>query len=272
MNITEAELSTRSLLCNVDNIILDPEKIFLNLPFRHRLRDYSYQVVFMYYKDERRGDNNYSNKKKKTSFRNAVNIVLLNEKNNDKYNVKLTKQGSFQISGAKNSHMVYESIQYLLELLLSTTSDFVEIIDKAKKKINVVFKTIMTNYVANLPFKVNKDNLNRLINKNTDYFNLYEETNWGYTGCNIKKKLNVEDYDLRIPRFSFNIESKTWEYDTVELFVNTTKKKMFNTFLVFHSGKIIISGMMEDTMNDDYVDFYKFLIENQKKIQDINVY
>jgi TATA-box binding protein (TBP) (component of TFIID and TFIIIB) len=53
-----------------------------------------------------------------------------------------------------------------------------------------------------------------------------------------------------------------------ERFLIQTKKRKFNTFLVFHSGKVIMSGMTEENMNKDFQFFYKFLMENRNLIEE----
>ena len=51
-----------------------------------------------------------------TNFRNAVNIIVKSE--SCCCNIKLSDKGKFQISGAKYLEKTYESIQYLICLIL----------------------------------------------------------------------------------------------------------------------------------------------------------
>jgi hypothetical protein len=46
------------------------------------------------------------------------------------------------------------------------------------------------------------------------------------------------------------------------------QKKKYNTFLVFHSGNIIMSGMMRETMKRDFDIFIKLLMEWKPYIEE----
>ena len=46
------------------------------------------------------------------------------------------------------------------------------------------------------------------------------------------------------------------------------KKKRYNTFLAFHSGNIIMSGMIKELMEPDYNFFVKILNESKELIRE----
>lgn len=271
MNETEffslSNLSTRSLICSVNNLEFDIENIFKFIPINKRIKDYPFLLVFLYHKGETRGIDEYKRKKQKPSFRNAINIIILNINNNDRYNVKVTRKGTFQISGGKNQEFVHEAIKYMIELFLNEGKEYIKKTNDEPIKID--FRTIMTNYVIDLKFKVNKYRLNKVIQEaNSPYSSLYEETNFGYTGINVKKNLNLENNKIRFQTFVY--DNNRWLKSFQDYHPNK-KKKLFNTYLVFHSGKVIVSGMVEETMEQDFLRFFNFISSNRVLIEDTSI-
>lgn len=258
-SIDSNSLSTRTIIADI-NLEFDHQKVFEQLPVNYRLKDYDCEIVAMYHKDIIKGDSSYFSKKKKiSSFRNAVNIIVKSEYSC--CNIKLSDRGKFQISGAKNLERTYESIQYLISLILKLKC---HVYQKEKDDIKISFTTVMTNFVYNVGFKIDKDKLNRLMKKDPShqFYNLFE-TSFGYTGLNLKLKMNPSLYDLKIP--VFRLLNDKWIREEKQ-YINMGKNQKFNSFLVFHSGKIICSGMTEETMNDSFQTFSKYINQNKNKI------
>jgi hypothetical protein len=96
------------------------------------------------------------------------------------------------------------------------------------------------------------------------------ETSFGYTGVIVKFPITNDINDMKIRYCKW--DDNKWEKKDVlyREFLDTlpekekqkklTKQK-YNTFLVFHSGRVIFSGMTSFFMRDVYYDFQK-LIEN----------
>ena len=137
--------------------------------------------------------------------------------------------------------------------------------------LKVIYNTVMTNIDFNVGFTVNREALDRYINTETKYNSLLE-ISFGYTGINIKFLVDDNSlYDLQIPTFEFIngnwIESTTYYKD-----IPSKKKKKYNTFLVFHSGNVIMSGMVSKLMKPafnqfkDIINFSKNLIEEKLDI------
>ena len=129
--------------------------------------------------------------------------------------------------------------------------------------LKVIYHTVMTHVDFNLGFIVNREALDRYINANTEYNSLLE-TSFGYTGINIKFAINKSLDNLKIPTFTLVdddwIESSTFYKD-----IPSKKKKKYNTFLVFHSGNIIMSGMIEELMEPAF-DIFQDIIKNSKNL------
>jgi hypothetical protein len=123
----------------------------------------------------------------------------------------------------------------------------------------------MTNIVFDIGFHIDKIKLNKLLKQSKNFYSLFE-TNFGYTGMNIKIPLSEDAYYISIPFMT--LQNNQWIVNYQKMKVQTKKKK-FNTFLVFHSGKIIMSGMCEENMKGDYEFFKNFLVENRKLIEEI---
>ena len=103
--------------------------------------------------------------------------------------------------------------------------------------------------------------LDKYFNEKTDYHSLLE-TSFGYTGVNIKVPLPQDIRTMKIKKLSFTKE-KEWieEWVTFQQYLDILKPKdrelklnyqRYVTFLAFHSGCIIWSGLTADFMRDTY--------------------
>lgn len=253
----ESLITTRTIITDIP-LEFDIADVFKKTPLRKILTGFESQVIACYYQNQYKGDE--FEKKKTGSFRNAVNIIILN--NQKKLNLKLSTNGNFQITGCKNLQMVQSSLQYLLHLLHDSCP---EAIKGWKNNLNVEVKMVMTNIVFDIGFQIDKIKLNKLLRQNKNFYSLFE-TNFGYTGMNIKIPLPEDAYYVSIP--FMRLQNNQWIVSYQKMRV-PTKKKKFNTFLVFHSGKIIMSGMCEENMKKDYQFFKTFLIQNRKAIEEV---
>lgn len=262
LSIESNNLSTRTIITDI-NAEFDYITIFEKLPLHYLMSKYSCEIIAMYHKNQPKGNSKYFEKKKITSFRNAVNIII--SKNNHEYNIKLSRWGRFQISGSKFLEETYICMQYLMDLIRLTCPESMTISPK-NEPLKMSFTIVMTNYIYNAGFKIDKQKLNRLINQDASgkFYNLFE-TGFGYTGLNLKLKVDPSQFHLTIPIFLF--ENDKWTRSEKK-YNSIGKTQKFNSFLVFHSGKIICSGMTEKTMNDDFLFFSSFLQTNKDKIQE----
>jgi TATA-box binding protein (TBP) (component of TFIID and TFIIIB) len=236
-------------------------------------------IITLKYKDQVKG---VDLKKKKTDgtkkgyFRNSITVVM--HIDGKLINFKISKNGKFQITGCKKQKHAELCTQYIWNNILN--SENFNQICKIKKNENpsVIFITMMTNIDFNIGFNVNREALDDYINTKTHY-NSILETSFGYTGVNIKIPL---DKTIREPDYHriMLVENK-WVNDTVThdqyfatLSAKDQKKEMnktrYNTFLVFHSGNVILSSKHHHYMKSVFNTF-SGIIDSSKKIIQENV-
>jgi len=228
----------------------------------------------MYYKNDLKLDPSFELKKRDRYFRNALNVVLsLDDKC---INFKLSKNGKFQLTGCKFLWHAQASVIAFLLMIRKYCPGMIPM-----DSIRIAFQTVMTNMDFNIGHTINRQNLDVLINESTPYYSLLE-TSFGYTGVNVKFPIPEEWWKiLEIP-----LVTMTWkdsdEYSEVveemviyDTLLNTadrqrlsSAKKKFNTFLVFHSGNIIMSGMNPQLMKPDYQEFTGLLTGWTEKIRE----
>ena len=224
-------------------------------------------IITLKYMDEVRGVD--LKKKKKTRsqhkkyFRNALTIVM---KIDDKLiNFKISKNGKFQITGSKKDSQAEKCIKFIWSNIQSGEYSTPPYIINGTRP-EVTFITVMTNIDFNMGFLVNRENLDKHINRLTE-FNSLLETSFGYTGVNIKLPFN--DYlDLDLKKIYY--ENDQWNDTTIKYqeYLSSLSlkdqnkeqnKKRYITFLVFQSGNVIMSGMIREYMERYYEIFYDII-------------
>jgi len=227
----------------------------------------------MYFKSDLRVDPGFPLKHRERFFRNALNVVLsLGDKC---INFKLSKNGKFQMTGCKSEDQASRVVAFFIGELLTHCREYITV--NKNQSITVFFQTVMTNIDFSIGFKINRQKLDEYMNRYTEHHSLLE-TSCGYTGVNIKYQLNRKWWDVPVPVIVCeDVESSIpmeWKQDTVplsqltEIPAEKKQKKKYNTFLVFHSGNIIMSGMLRDTMKDDFDVFVRMLMGWKEEIQE----
>jgi TATA-box binding protein (TBP) (component of TFIID and TFIIIB) len=251
MNFDDITISTQTII-GVSNTTLDIESIYRSMPIDER-------ILTIYYQNQYRGCD-HKKRKKKTPvkyFRNALNIVI---RITDKIiNFKVSKNGKFQITGCRSYDHAIQVVRYFFDYV---PTEFICHVPP----IEVVFYTVMTNIDFNVGFCINRQKLDTIINESTNINSLLE-TSFGYTGVNIKFPIEQE-IDVSIPRLRYHPD-KTVEIDNIQ-YKYSQKKKKYNTFLVFHSGNIIMSGPNPLYMKSDYNTFVSLLRMWRTDIEESN--
>jgi TATA-box binding protein (TBP) (component of TFIID and TFIIIB) len=268
MDFDSIKISTKTIIA-VSNLVLDIGKIYEKFPIEEERQGQMF-VKTIYYGNNHKGKVDDEKKKKKKSFRNAVNIIMsLNE--SKQINFKLSKNGKFQLTGCKTNEQAIEVVQYFIEKLFFYCRD--AIVLAYDSKITVYFQTVMTNIDFSIGYYINRLKLDELMNKETAFHSLLE-TSCGYTGVNIKFPLQYEWWNLCVPKIScvyFNSFKWDISYERlIDLNPNICDKikKKYNTFLVFHSGNIIMSGMCNETMKNDFNIFISLLAKWKPTIEE----
>lgn len=275
MNFDDIEISTKTIIA-VSNLHIDILKIFQNFPVSETmpLEDSEISVLTIYLGNDKRGVILEEKKKKKKSFRNALNIIV-SVGNNKKINFKVSKNGKFQLTGCKSEKQAINVICYFIQEIFQHCQEYVSI--SVGKKLNIYFQTVMTNIDFSVGFYINRQKLDEMMNQETQFHSLLE-TSCGYTGVNIKFPLSYKWWDIEVPVLSCENFLKSdkfeWQMQMMSLdeigdvtFEKKNKKK-YNTFLVFHSGNVIMSGMTQKTMKKDFESFTQLLNQWKNEIEE----
>jgi TATA-box binding protein (TBP) (component of TFIID and TFIIIB) len=230
-------------------------------------------IITIKYKDRLKGVD-LKNKKTKTkcgSFRNSITVVMMI--NNKKINFKISKNGKFQLTGCKNDEYAEKCVKFIWNYI-QERQDKNDIID-IKSIPEITFMTVMTNIDFNVGFTINRENLDKYINSNTEYNSLLE-TSFGYTGVNIKIPMKRPP-EMVLKKLIW--KNNNWENDNISYsnYLTTLEEKdrmkevnknRYNTFLVFHSGNVIMSSMHIDYMKDTYNKFINIIKECRPQIEE----
>jgi TATA-box binding protein (TBP) (component of TFIID and TFIIIB) len=241
-------------------------------------------IITIKFGDLIRGVDTNQKKKKGKFFRNALTLVMFMDKK--LINFKITKNGRFQFTGCKNIEHAMKCIQYMwsqintseyqIQVKLDEGEELYKFTDKTEI-FNIRFLTVMTNIDFNIGFPINREKLDEFINSQSVYNSLLE-TSFGYTGVNIKVKVD-QAIDFDLPCEKYDKTTNEWTAYTVKYsdFVKEplnekyNSKSRYNTFLVFHSGNIIMSGYNTLFMRDCYKQFRTLLQSNRKHIEEMLV-
>jgi TATA-box binding protein (TBP) (component of TFIID and TFIIIB) len=230
-------------------------------------------IITLKFEDNFRGVNLKKTKRSKNNlkyFRNALTVIM--KVNNDKYlNFKISKNGKFQITGAKSVDQSIEALSYFWNNIKS--------LDKYKdlETFEIYLLTVMTNIDFNIGFEVDREKLDMYMNEDKR-FNSLLEASFGYTGVNIKFPVN--NVEPEIIHIKFNredneptyIESPNWDSFIKKIDKKDgdkmISKKRYSTFLVFHSGEVIMSGMNIKMMKPHFDTFSTMIKESRHIIEE----
>jgi len=286
----EIPISTRTIIVST-NTLLNIEEMYNNLPIteyqviekkrgrkkknfvehiQNNVPDGS--IISVKYQGDIRGVELKKRKKSSKYFRNAVTIII--SVNNKLINLKISSNGKFQVTGCKNFENCRKAIEYLFNIIIADKDIYLK--EKNVKKINITFNNVMTNKDFSVGFTVNRENLDYIINSDTQYNSLLE-TSFGYTGVNLKMKLDT-NIDRSFNCLELDVESgyyRDYIIDYNEYIKSLSEKELVKenkdrhvTFLIFQSGNVIMSGMNEVFMEKYYNIFFDIINKNKRLISD----
>lgn len=283
MNFGEHNISTQTLIIST-NLIISCENLYNSIncvniskpqngKFRMLVNESDCKledgtIVFVQYKNEHKGT--VFKKISEKYFLNSVTIIMKIEK---KYiNIKVSNKGKLQITGCNKT-------EYAIEIL-KRFWDFIKIKpniwkyqDESCKFLSTLIIPVMCNINFSIDFQINRKSLSQIINMNTDYDVIFEPSD-GYVGVNIKivtKEESLEDvyidqYDFIEDEWKIR-KTKFMEY-IYTLNQKEQKKKIVksygNTFLVFYSGKVIMSGGISQINRQKAYDIFMNIINTYK--------
>ncbi len=204
-------------------------------------------------------------------FRNSITIVMVVDTEKI-INFKVSRNGKFQLTGCRTNKHANDCFVFFQKYIRQYRDSVYTLNGKF---LEVLYIPAMRNIDFNLNFLIDREKLSMYINMNTEYHAILESS-IGYTGVNIKLPLEVNIFDLRIRKCICDMDTDTWNEFTIPyieylhtLSEKERKKKIdkerYNTFLVFHSGKCIMSGMSSFCMKNSYSSFMD-VIEDCKEI------
>jgi len=260
-------------------------------------------ITMVQYKDKLNGFK--IKKKKKKFFRNTLSIVMYVGK---LITIKIPTKGKLQMTGCITEEHSELCIKHLWNILSqypqdiglnqldtfsciwpweSKSKDTIKknksgtlntyILSNDSTTLKTTIRTVMTDIVFRLGYKVNRQNLDRFMNQSTE-FNSLLETSFGYTGVNIKIPFELDMEKTFIKQLRCD-ENNVWECSYISYmdYVHTLppkdqekeiSKKRRNTFLVFHSGTAIMSGMTIQYMRDIYDRFIDIIKKARPLIEE----
>lgn len=272
----DIQISTHVFVASMDSITIDLDKLFnqlpihqVNIPVYIKKKEFEQYVLDMKLKSgtclrirhnsKLRGARYLKKQKadkKQKFFRNSITIdMVLKDK---LVNFKVPTKGKIQLTGCKTEEHAIECIKYFWDILQTLP----DVYTMTGKELYIVLQMVLTNKNFKCGFLINRQNLDQYINLHTEYNSLLE-LSVGYTGVNIK--VPFECKNTPITTLKWNSESG-WSKGIImyDDYVNglaekdkvkELRKKRYNTFLVFHSGTAIMSGMTPEYMKQAYNEF-----------------
>jgi TATA-box binding protein (TBP) (component of TFIID and TFIIIB) len=269
-NIVPKKRGRKKKMYNVDqNVVIDSGSI-ISMKFESQLKGVELKQK--------------KNKVKKSKwFRNSFTVVMMTD--NKPINFKICQNGVFQITGCKFDVHAENAIKYIWEYI-KEEKDIYNF--KDKEQFEILFIPAMRNIDFSLGFNVDREKLAKYMSTQTEFHSLLE-TSFGYTGVNIKIKILDDIRSMKIKKLIYknnkNNENKEkedeneaknkkdpddWiEIDTTYseyLDILSEKERMkkinkerYSTFLVFHSGKCLLSSICADFSRDTYYYFLKII-------------
>ena len=237
-------------------------------------------IISMIYNGQVKGhDFRIIRKKKKNVpqkyFRNCMNVVMRVKSKN--VFIKIYKNGSFQLTGVNNIEIPMSFFTQFWSVISSITD--VYDINDTNLVVSGTIVPVLTNMDFDLGIIVDREKLSKYISMQTEFSSLLEATQ-GYTGVNIKIPMKVPFNEIIIDKFEYDNTTKTFIMNKIKYdeYINSMKprdilqklrKVRYNTFLVFHSGKVIISGICPQTMSIVYEYFLTIMGTCYNQIREV---
>jgi len=225
---------------------------------------------------KQRKKDNSKQPKKRGFFRNAATVVMVVDGKN--INFKVCQNGKFQMTGCKSDEHAKSVVKYMWNYIRNFTDMYS--FENNESSFKAILVPAMRNIDFSLGFYVNREELDSYINEETGYTSLLE-TSFGYTGVNIKIPMTKDIRILKLEKMTYKsdidasvssdpMSEDLWDISIVmyDEFLDTLSlkdrdkklnKERNNTFLVFHSGKIILSGLCPEVQRDVYYEFLNII-------------
>lgn len=212
-------------------------------------------------------------KKSNKNFRNSLTVIMIVD--DKKINFKVSTNGRIQMTGCKSKEQAIKTIQFFWRYIKDDKSIYSF---REGEHFEIILIPSMRNIDFNLGFNIDRDALSRAICEmpEEEYRSMLEPS-FGYTGVNIKFLLQEDIVFLDIDKLTFHEDEMKTEIISYSDYLDTLSEKernkklekpRYNTFLCFHSGKIIMSGLTEELMEATYYVFLDIIRDNYHKIKE----
>lgn len=207
------------------------------------------------------------------SFRNAIMISMVSV--DTILNLKLCNTGSIHCTGCRTDEQLETALVELWRII--EKSELYEF--TRGEHLEVLFVPVMRNVDFNIGFNVDREKLLNLIENSPKYKDKMIVSNYMQTDVNIKMLIDKNVADVNITKMSCSTDGK-WMKETTKyaeylnLLTERDRKSKLNksyyvTFMVFHSGTIILTAINEDYARPYFYEFLDFVIENEEDIREV---
>lgn len=222
-----------------------------------------------------------------TTFKNSVTIVMVIK--GRLVNFKLTQNGRFHITGNNDNYHIEKCIKHMWKFI----QQYPDIYVVNGTSVKVTVWPSMVNMKTNIGFRLDRQELNTYVNAHTEYISMFE-TSSGSASVNIKMPLAADTLVLNTLTF----RSGKWVRGTTSVEMQVVSKpkprrralkpkapleeagakeseragKMtdmsgrFVTFLVFHTGEVIMSSLDQQLMEPYFAKFVDILAKCRDQI------
>ena len=234
-------------------------------------------IVTLKYENKIRGvdlkqKKNQNKKKKSKWFRNSFTVVII--LNDKPVNFKVCQNGMVQLTGIKEDTQAEECIKFVWKYIKDEENNIYKF--SRGSILETMFIPAMRNIDFSLGFNVDREKLSKYMSTQTEFHSLLE-TSFGYTGVNIKIPINIDITKMEIKKLIYKnnewIEEMTIYNEYMQYLSEKDQSKKinkdrYNTFLIFHSGRAILSSINAKYSRDSYYYFLKIIRTCYKDIQE----
>ena len=202
-------------------------------------------------------------------FRNSITCVMYCI---DKLiTFKISDKGTFQLTGCKTQKHAEMCVLYIWSYIKGDNNAYSFIYGN---NLVMTIEPVMNNISFSTGFRIDRKKLDFYINRTTPYISIYEE-DFGYAGVNIKIPIDTEK-DIRISKNEYffgkdkRVLRKTISYK--EYCGEKQKQKKdcdkLISFMVFRSGRVLMSGPHPSFMKDPYNIFLTLVCNARQNIEE----
>lgn len=208
-------------------------------------------------------------KKSSKPMANCITIIIYIEKY---HNIKLSNKGTIQMTGCTSDQTAIHIVQYIMDLILPLQQHWKY--KEPYKGPRALIVPVMKNNSFDLGFSINREEADR-------YFHTYRsegvsslfEPSVGYiaVNCKIYNEFDREEKTLNLLEKQDGKWgcAKTEIYEYAKEFAEEEREKRitkqsWTTFLIFHNGKVIMSGGCCESVRRKAFEKFIFIVFKHK--------